>query len=103
MKPFLTVLTVALTSCSSFPPGSLSAGFMGASVTVSTPGWTKPVPVVASPAVSAPVLMVPQGTIGEAQSNLAQVTTNTATLAKTVPIMEADVVTPVLAVPEGKP
>ena len=96
MKALVILLAFTFWGCSSFPPSSVSAGFMGASVTVATPGWSKPVAVVPSPAIQSPALLVPFDS-GIANNALATVTDGKITA--TVPVVEAPVKTPVLAVP----
>ena len=99
MKPLGLILVIlcALDACSSFPPLAVSAGFLGATVGVSTPGWQKPVPVVPTPAITSPALLVPIGS-PIAGNETATVTDHNTTAV--VPIVEAPVDTPVLAVPK---
>lgn len=87
-------------SCSSFPPMAVNAGFMGGTVGVSTPGWSKPVPVVANPSIQTPALLVP---IGSPIANQDQATIHDKNITAFVPIVEAPVAAPVLAVPPTKP
>jgi hypothetical protein len=91
-------LFLMFAGCSSFPPSSISAGFFGANVTVATPGWSAPVPVVESKVITKPTLLVP------ADSPVAKVAIATiqptATLnATAVSVVVAPVAAPVLAVP----
>lgn len=99
MKLFALILIVlgSLNACSSFPPLAVNAGFMGATVGVSTPGWQKPVPVVPNPAIQSPALLVP---IGSPIANNDQATVTDGKITATVPIVEAPVAAPVLAVPK---
>jgi hypothetical protein len=80
------------------PPVSISAGFFGAEVTVSEPGYTVPAKVVATASVGHPTLMVPAGDPVAASDSVPITTTigNTAT----VPVLVAPVTSPVLAVPK---
>ena len=95
MKPFALLLAL-LTSCSSFPPASISAGFFGATVTVATPGWSAPVPVVPTPSMLGPALLVP---IGSPIAVNDTATINDHGTVALVPVVEAPVSKPVLAVP----
>jgi ABC-type transport system involved in cytochrome c biogenesis permease component len=95
-KLSLWLILLSLEGCASFPPLSVSAGFMGASVTVATPGWTAPVPVVALP-VTSPVLLVPPGSSEESATVLPTATTP----ATTVAVVVSDAVKkPTLAIPK---
>jgi hypothetical protein len=108
---------VLLAGCASAPPFSVTLGAMGASATFSTPGWTKEVPVTKSALVSAPVLMVPPGTANVTPHSVATVVAEPspppsrpdtkavlarAAVAKetTIPVVEAPVSSPVLAIPK---
>ena len=96
----LLIAICLLTGCAGafVPPVSLTAGFFGASVTVSEPGFTVPAPVVPSAAVSTPTLLVPP-TEPVAASITAPVTTAAGT-SVAVPVVVAPVTEPVLAVPK---
>ena len=72
---------------------------MGASVNIATPGWSKPVPVVPTAAIQSPTLLVPIGS-PIAQNDSATVTDHNITAF--VPIIEAPVAKPILAVPPTK-
>jgi hypothetical protein len=111
-----------MTGCSSMIPLTVSAGFMGATVSVSTPGWSKEnVPVTKSALVDAPVLMVPPGTVAVNSNTVATVSSPGEALppppavpdtkrvldrqavapgVKSVPVIEAPVSSPVLAIPK---
>lgn len=78
------------------PPVSVSAGFFGASVTVSEPGFTIPAKVVPTAAVATPTLMVPA--TDPVTSGSIPVTTESGQ-STTVPVVVAPVAAPVLAVP----
>jgi hypothetical protein len=95
-------LLFALSACSSFPPASVSAGFFGASVTVATPGWSSPVPVVESHILTQPTLMVPAGSpaANEETATVAPTATSPSTA---VPVVVASVKTETLAVPAKTP
>jgi hypothetical protein len=93
----LTAISAFLGSCSSFPPSSISAGFFGANVTVATPGWSAPVAVVPSPAIQSPALLVP---LGSPIADNDQATIHDHNITAFVPIVEAPVAAPVLAVPK---
>ncbi len=86
-----------LTSCASAPPGSYGVNAFGFGVTYSTPGWSAPVPVVKSEVITKPTLLVPTDS-PIADHDSATVTDGKVT--STVPIVEASVAAPVLAVPK---
>jgi hypothetical protein len=83
----------AFAGCASAPPGTYSAGFMGAQVQYSTPGWSAPVPVVQSTALTKPTLLVP------ADSPAANSMTAVSATGVSVPVVIAPVKTETLAVP----
>ncbi len=91
------LIALALCSCSSAPPGSYGVNAFGFGVTYSTPGWTAPVPVVKSEAITKPTLLVPTDS-PIADNDSATVTDGKVT--STVPIVAAPVEKPVLAVPK---
>lgn len=85
-----------LFACST--PFSISGGFIGASITVNFPdGIHKSVPVVPTPEIQSPTLLVP---IGSPIADHDSVTVNDGKVISTVPIIEAPVTAPVLAVPK---
>jgi hypothetical protein len=86
----------AFAGCSSAPPGTYSAGFMGAQVQYSTPGWSAPAKVVPSAAITTPALLVPADS-PVANELTATVQGNGTTTS--VPIVVAPVAKAVLAVP----
>jgi hypothetical protein len=94
----LSLALCALSACSSFPPLALGYTFP-MTVSVSTPGWSAPVAVAPSAAVNTPVLMVPVGAATAVQAVVAATKTTAATV---VPVIEAPVTAPVLAVPIAK-
>jgi hypothetical protein len=96
MKPISLLLALGLCACSSFPPSSVSAGFMGANVTVATPGWSAPVKVVPTAAIQSPALLVP---LDSPIAKDDQATVRDGSITATVPIVSAPVAAPVLAVP----
>jgi hypothetical protein len=100
MKAVLLFVIVAVAGCASFPPLTVSGGFMGADVAVSTPGWSAPaVPVVATPAVAKPTLLVPADSPAANQS-VAIVAPTATTPAGSVPVVVTpSVAQPTLAVP----
>jgi len=90
---------LVLSACENLPPLSFTAGFMGAQVTVATPGWTKEVAVERSKIIDAPVLMVPPGTMRVTSQTIAEVTDAKGDQS-TVPVIEAPVSVPVLIEPK---
>jgi hypothetical protein len=100
MKQLLLLLL--LTGCSTvpgtyIPPWSVTPSFAGlASVTITGGGYMVPVPVQPSPTVVAPTLLVP---IGSNNSTTATVAATATTPQTVVPVTEADISTPILAVP----
>jgi hypothetical protein len=79
------------------PPVSLTAGFFGATVTVSEPGFTVPAKVVPTAAVVTPTLLVPS--TDPVTTGTIPITT-TAGTAVNVPVTVAPVTQAVLAVPK---
>jgi hypothetical protein len=98
MKALAFILILALSACASFPPSSVSAGFFGANVTVATPGWSAPVPVVTSPVITKPTLLVPAGSPAATELTATVAPTGT-TPATAVQVLVAPVKTETLAVP----
>lgn len=94
-------LAALVVGCASFPPLSVGAGFMGANVSVSTPGWSAPVPVVASPAVTKLTLLVPSDSPAASQT-VAIVAPTATTPAGSVPVVVAPVAEPTLAIPAAQ-
>jgi hypothetical protein len=92
------LLSMALAGCSWFPPLTLSGGFMGATVSVSTPGWSAPVPVVAVSQITKPTLLVPKGSIAS-RDQTAVVAATAQTAKMSVPVVVAPVKSATLAVP----
>jgi hypothetical protein len=84
----------AFAGCASAPPGTYSAGFMGAQVQYSTPGWSAPVAVVPSSVITKATLLVPVNS--PAASSL---TAQSADTGVSVPVVVAPVAKPVLAIP----
>jgi hypothetical protein len=104
MLVLLLVVVYVVVGCSSFPPVSVSAGFMGAKVKVQTPGWSKAeVPVVQSQALTTPTLLVPMGSpvADELTAKVTSVagTGEAAGGSSVVPVVVAPVKTETLAVP----
>jgi hypothetical protein len=75
---------------------SVSAGFMGADITVATPGWSAPVKVTPSAVIQSPALLVP---LGSPIADNDTATVNDKGTTAVVPVVEAPVSAPVLAVP----
>jgi hypothetical protein len=99
MKAFLlSGLAALVVGCASFPPLTVGAGFMGANVSVATPGWSAPVPVLATPNVIKPTLFVPPDSPAASQS-VAIVAPTATTPAGSVPIVVANIAEPTLAIP----
>lgn len=94
------LLVLLFCSCSSFPPLTVGAGFMGATVQVSTPGWSAPVPVKSSISIDKPVLLVPENTVDVPTQATVQGDGDRPT--STVPVLKASVTAPVLIVPSVK-
>jgi hypothetical protein len=97
MKALSLLIFLALAGCASAPPGSYAVNAFGFGVTYSTPGWSAPVPVVTSQALTKPTLLVP------ADSPAANASTATAQDGTTVPVVVASVKTETLAVPAKTP
>jgi hypothetical protein len=100
----LTAILVAIcwfvTSCAGqyVPPVSVSAGFFGAQVTVSEPGFTVPAKVVQTPAVTTPTLMVPLN--APVMTGAIVPVTNSSGQQTSVPVIASPSVSqPILAVP----
>jgi cation transporter-like permease len=93
-----SVISAFLGSCASFPPSSVSAGFFGANVTVATPGWSAPVPVVPYAVITKPTLLVPEQSPA-ANESTATVAPTANTPARTVAVVVAPVATETLAIP----
>jgi hypothetical protein len=91
------LIFLLLCNCASFPPLTVGAGFMGATVDISTPGWSAPVPVKPSAAVEKPVLMVPLNTVDAPKT--ATINGTASKPPSVVPVIKAPVTAPVLAVP----
>jgi hypothetical protein len=101
MKLFLLAICTGFwfVGCASFPPLTVGAGFMGADVHVSTPGWSAPVPVVASPDIAKPTLLVPATSPAASQSTAIVAPTAT-TAAGSVPVVVSPTIAqPTLAIP----
>jgi hypothetical protein len=98
---FWLICILSYPACSSFPPLTVGAGFAGATVQVSTPGWSAPVPVVASTVITKPTLLVPD-TSPAATELTAQVEASSSIQATSVPVVVAPVAQPTLAVPVAK-
>ena len=92
MRVPASILVIFVSGCSAFPPLEVGAGFMGAEVHVSTPGWSAPVPVVESKIITTPTLLVPE-TSPAAEEDVASTPTGK------VPVVVASVKTETLAVP----
>jgi hypothetical protein len=97
MKPLVCVLLLSGCAGQYYPPVSVSAGFFGATITVSEPGFTVPAKVVATAAVSSPTLMVPA--TDPVTSGSIPVVTESG-VSTTVPVTVAPVTQAVLAVPK---
>ena len=94
---FRLLALLLVTGCAGYvPPISVSAGFFGATVTVSEPGFTVPAKVVPTAAVVVPTLMVPAAA-PKTSGSVPVVNAQGATA--TVPVIIAPVTEPVLAVP----
>lgn len=92
MRMNVLVVGLMLSGCASSHPWTISAGFMGADISVSTPGWEAPVPVVQSPVITKPTLLVPS--TSPAAGDLVASTPN-----GSVPVVVAPVATETLAIP----
>lgn len=94
------VLAFLLAGCAGqyVPPVSVSAGFFGAQVTVSEPGFTVPAKVVQTASVIQPTLMVP--ITAPLMSGAIVPVTNAAGQQTIVPVVASPSVSqPILAVP----
>src|SRR5260370_22125068 len=98
MKICLLALFLGACAGQYVPPYSVTAGFFGASVTVSQPGFTVPAKVVQTASVVAPTLMVPAN--APVTGGVVPITTSAGATEK-VPVIVAPVSTPIFAIPNS--